>query len=433
MGDRLALARARLLVPAACSASLAIVATVLCGAHRAGRASRTLTPVVKRGPSATLHVLIPAQDEAAALPGLLADLGAQDYRAADGRRSFFVVVVDDHSRDGTFEVALRAGWDAGLGDDLAVIRRLPSSSPDGKASALAAAPWGATGVDAIVVLDADARLDPDFLSRVGRRVAAGSSAFTVRRRTYHAGVSLFAEAQAAEQDLDSIQLRSRIALGGAGEFRGNGMVLTPAALADAGGWPCGSLTEDLDLSTRLAARGRRIDWAAEITAWEAPTATASALARQRLRWAEGSVRRLLALLPQALASRSLPFVAKIDLAIYSGQAVLPPIVLGAALGGLRRRRPGAPLILVGLYIAVGSVLAWAGSDDPPAVEPVRAHPLGPDSGVRPRSPVAPGRVMRAGLGGVFATHWLVAVPAALARIAFRRGAPTFERTRDRVL
>jgi len=53
----------------------------------------------------TLDVLIPARDEAAALPHVLADLP----RAGEGWRVRRVVVVDNGSRDATADVACAAG------------------------------------------------------------------------------------------------------------------------------------------------------------------------------------------------------------------------------------------------------------------------------------------------------------------------------------
>ena len=97
-------------------------------------------------------MLIPARDEATALPHLLASLRAQ-VRPADE-----VLVVDDASSDGTGDVARAAG-----------VRVLETSGPpagwSGKCWALHRGQAEATG-DLLVFLDADVTLAPDGLARI---------------------------------------------------------------------------------------------------------------------------------------------------------------------------------------------------------------------------------------------------------------------------
>jgi len=364
-------------------------------------------------------VVIPARDEAGALPDLLRDLGAQDHRDRDGRPRFTVVVIDDRSSDGTATVAIAAAERAGLGTCFHVVSRAPGARPDGKGAALAAVPRSLLGEAAIVILDADARIASDFLRRAAARVAVGTPVITARRRVRHADSGRLAAAQAAEQTMDGLQLRARTALGGFGELRGNGMVVTPGVLESAGGWPAGSLTEDLDLSMRLATLGVRVVWGADLVAWEAPTATAAALFRQRLRWAEGSVRRFLALLLPALASRDLPISAKVDVVGSAVQLILPQFLVGVAIGGIRRRRPALPVILGATYVGVATGLTWVA--------------LGQEAAFDGQSMPRRARLARSVLGGSFAAHWLPVVPLTLIRIATRSGPTTYARTRDRLL
>ena len=358
-----------------------------------------------------ITVLVPARDEVAHIPGLLRDLGRQDLGAKGEPLRLRVVVIDDRSVDGTGAAAEAAIRDAGL--DGRVIRR---EGPGGaKGDALRHVPADATGGSLfIVVLDADARVAPDFVRRVAECSPAGAAAFTVRRHILGVDRSLFARLQDDEQALDAWILAGRIGLGGAGELRGNGMVLTPEALAAAGGWPAGVLTEDLEFSTALLTAGIPIGWEGAAAVEETAAGTLAALARQRLRWAEGSARRFLAQLPQALESRSAPRAARLDLALYAGQLALPPVIVGTAARAIGRGRPGPLAALVGVYVAVGGLLAW--------------HAIGVlQHGVNPGP-----RVVRALAVGVFSMHWLVAVPVGLARIAFGPETVTFRPTRDRL-
>jgi 4,4'-diaponeurosporenoate glycosyltransferase len=105
-------------------------------------------------------VVVPARDEEASLPALLASLRPQLGPADE------LVVVDDHSTDRTAEVA------AGGGATVVAGRPLPAGWT-GKAWALHQG-VAATAAPGIVVLDADVVLEPDALDGlVGARDASG--------------------------------------------------------------------------------------------------------------------------------------------------------------------------------------------------------------------------------------------------------------------
>jgi hypothetical protein len=358
-----------------------------------------------------ITVLIPARDEAAHLPALLGDLGRQELLSTAGPLHLRVVVIDDRSVDGTGAAAAAAIGDAGL--DGWVIRR---DGPGGaKGDALRDVPAEAIGDSRLlVVLDADARVASDFIRRMAGHLAAGAAAFTARRRIAWADRFRLARLQDDEQALDSWILAGRIGLGGAGELRGNGMAVTPEALAAAGGWPAHVLTEDLELSTALLAAGTAVAWGGDVVVEETAAATMAGLARQRLRWSEGSARRFLTQMPRVLLSRRVPVAARLDLALYAGQLVLPPLAIGAATRALIHGRRGPVGVLVGVYVAAGTVLAW--------------HAIGR---LQPAMDTR-WRAERALAAGVFSAHWLVAVPVALARIALGPGTVTFAQTRDRL-
>lgn len=422
-GERAAGAAGRRTAVVAAGLGFASWAVIVAASRRAETLDPSATgwasPAADQAHRSHVDVVIPARDEARALPTLLGDLGVQDHRDTVGQPKFTVIVVDDGSTDGTAKVAAAAARRAGLGPWFHIVSRPPGARPDGKGAALSAVPRSLLGGEAVVVLDADARIAPDFLNRSAAWVAMGTPVVTARRRVRHAEAGWLAAAQATEQTLDGLQLRARAVLGGYGELRGNGMVVSRTALDRAGGWPAGSLTEDLELSMRLAARGVPIVWAADLVASEAPTATVAALGRQRLRWAEGSIRRLFLLMPAVLRSTNLPPAAKVDLAGSAAQLILPQFLVGAALGGIRRRSLALPLSLGGMYVGVAIGLCWVGLGDEAVF----------DDRPMPRR----ARLVRSLIGGSFGTLWLVMVPVALARVATCPGPTTFEKTRDRLL
>jgi hypothetical protein len=359
----------------------------------------------------TMSVIVAARDEAAVLPRLVRDIAEQDYRTDAGLPMFEVIVVDDRSIDGTAQAALRAAAGAGIGDVTRLVRRGEiegATLPDGKGAALTAAQPEICRGDVVVVLDADARVGPSFLRTIAGYIAAGADALTCRRRIAGAREDDLAGAQADEQTIDGELQRGRWALGGCSELRGDGIVVRRDLLERVGGWRAEALTEDLDLSSRLAAaEGVRVAWAIDAQVWEEPVGDWPSLWRQRLRWAEGSIRRTLEHGAAVVRSPHLSPTARLDFAVYAGQLAMPPVIIGSILGGLRRGRIGLPRRLLALYVAAAAGLAW---------DALRWEH---DEAGRPLP--AAERARRAVRAVGFGAIWLAAVPMALWRLATHDG------------
>jgi hypothetical protein len=361
----------------------------------------------------TFSVVVAARDEAGVLPNLIADLGAQDHRTDDARPKFELIVIDDRSMDGTPQAALRAASAAGIGAVTRLVRRT-GDVPDGKGAALTAVPPDTCRGDVVVVLDADARIAPSFLTTVAGYVAAGADALTARRRIFGPDRSHLAGAQADEQTLDGEIQRGRWALGGCSEFRGNGIIIRRTLLEEVGGWRAEALTEDIDLSSRIAAaRGIRVAWAIDAEVWEEPVTAWRDLWRQRVRWAEGAVRRTFEHGGAVLRSDRLSLGARLDFAAYAGQLAIPPLILGAVARAVRTGRSRVAVVLVGSYAAVTVGLGF---------DSLRWETR------RDGAPLVTGeRAMRAGRLALFGAVWLAAVPAALWRLATRLGPVTYDK------
>jgi len=369
-------------------------------------AAEALSASTDSGP--TFSIVVGARDEASVLRRLVADIGGQDYRDARGEPSFELIVVDDRSIDGTGEAVRKAAVEHGIDAVTRVIERRGEKLADGKGAALSAAQPEVCRGDVVLVLDADARLEPWFLRRAAGYFAAGANAVTARRRILDADAGWLECAQADEQTLDGELNRGRWAMGGCSEFRGNGIMIRRELLASVGGWRPEALTEDVDLSTRIAAAaGERVAWALDVEVWEEPVRSAGNLWRQRLRWAEGALRRAFEHGPAVVRSSKLPLAARLDFAAYVGQLAVPIVVVGAATSAAVTGRKRSLVSILAGYLGISALLGW---------DALRWERRTDGSSLGTMERLA--RTLRV---TVFNAFWLAVVPRALLNLAFRRG------------
>jgi cellulose synthase/poly-beta-1,6-N-acetylglucosamine synthase-like glycosyltransferase len=359
-----------------------------------------------------ITVVVPAADEASVVAGVASDLSAQVY-GSGGANRFEVVLVDDGSDDGTARSAQQAAPDA------RILRREPGSRPRTKGAVLA---WAADEMrgemrgEIVAVLDADSRIAPDFLAAAVRAWQRDpeAGALQVQRRASNRARGWLPAAQDEEQLMDMASQCGRWATDGTAELRGNGMFVRAAALRAAGGWSDHALTEDLDLSTRLTAAGQRVALAPEVEIREQAVQDLAALWQQRMRWAEGSLRRLIEHGPGLLANTRLPFGRRLDFLLFVGEFLIPPVFVTSILASLLTiPLPGAAdwTVPVTLFVGYGLgtyLLGIAGLA-------ARGGPLLPQLG----------RALR---GALFLSHWLLVVPAALLKIAVGPATSGFART-----
>jgi 1,2-diacylglycerol 3-beta-glucosyltransferase len=346
-----------------------------------------------------VSLVVPARNEAAVIDDTVRALAALRYHHG-ATPGFEALVVDDGSADGTGDAARAAVGAA----PITVRRREPGSGPATKGAVLAFGMPYLKG-DVIGAIDADTRVEPLFLERAMRAWARdrGADALQVARLPRNADVSWLTRAQAEEQLMDMASQCGRWATDGTAELRGNGMFVRRAALEAVGGWSEDALTEDLELSTRLSVHGRHVTLAPEAEVREEAVESLGDLWHQRLRWAEGSLRRLLEHGPRLMAGRQ-PISRKADFLAFTGEFLVPPLFVAtivASLATIPLPRPADWTVPISLFIGYGLgvfLLALAGL----RASGVRGLPL----------------VGRATRGALFLSHWLLVVPVALLRIAF---------------
>jgi 1,2-diacylglycerol 3-beta-glucosyltransferase len=396
---------------AAIALSLVYVAYLALRGYQAMRDAHHAPLVEGSRPWVTL--IVAARNEEPVIGATIASLVGQDYEEGWDPR-FDIVVVDEGSTDQSGALARQAA--TMHPDRLEVVRREPGDGPSMKAAALSFAHTLARG-EVIGVLDADASVAPDFVARVMRAWQADpiAAAIQAQRRAHNRDDGWLAAAQDEELLMDMASQCGRLATDGSAELRGNGMFVRRDALERLGGWNPTALTEDLELSTRLVAAGERVALAPQVEVGEEAVITLQGLWRQRLRWAEGSIRRLIELGPGLLRAPDVPLRRTLDFLAFTGEFVIPPLFVTTIIASLLTiplPRPADWTVPASLFLGYGIgtlLLALAG--------------------LAARGERGPGLVGRAGRGSLFLSHWLVVVPVALLRIAVGRHATSFIQTR----
>jgi rSAM/selenodomain-associated transferase 2 len=175
--------------------------------------------------SAPLAVVIPARDEAARLPALLADVARAPWLVGE------ICVVDGGSADATARVARLAG--------ARVLRAAPNRGGQlGEGIAATTAPW-------LLLLHADGRLPPCWPALVGTALRQGPW----RCWTFHLAI---ADASPALRLVEAaVAWRTLV---GQLPYGDQGLLVSRQALDAVGGVAPIPLMEDLDLVLRLRAR-----------------------------------------------------------------------------------------------------------------------------------------------------------------------------------
>ena len=230
----------------------------------------------------------------------------------------------------------------------------------------------------MLVLDADADLQPDLLERlIPYAEAGGWAAVQLRKAEVNAEVNWLTRAQAMEMAFDAFIQEGRLARGGVAELRGNGQLLRRDAVHTAGGFNEATITDDLDLSFRFLLAGLPVGVLWDPPVCEEAVLTVPALWRQRQRWAEGGLQRFLDYGDQLISDRLNGAQKRDLLAFFILQYVLPVMAVADLAGALLTRTPPGmwPFSVVALGLSGFSIAAGCGrrSEGPPLPAPTPLH------------------------------------------------------------
>lgn len=261
-----------------------------------------------------VSVMIPAHNEEAVISSTIARVFEMDYP------NYEVIVIDDRSTDNTASVI--KGLEASYNGRLKTLIRDKNAFP-GKSAVLNDALALAKG-EAILVFDADAQMDKDFLTNLVYELQPKDvGAVQARKVVKNKDVNLLTKCQNNEMTIDTSCQVTRDAVKGAVELRGNGELIKRAALEDIGGWNNYTITDDLDMSTRLHIKGWDVRFCKDTIVYEEGIMYLMPLYRQRRRWLEGTIRRYLEYFWDIMTSKKMSLRVRMDTIAYISEFVMP--------------------------------------------------------------------------------------------------------------
>jgi cellulose synthase/poly-beta-1,6-N-acetylglucosamine synthase-like glycosyltransferase/peptidoglycan/xylan/chitin deacetylase (PgdA/CDA1 family) len=223
-----------------------------------------------------VSIIVPAYNEELVVERTIRSLLASEYT------NYEIIVVDDGSQDNTSQVVADK-----FGSDQRVT--LLTVTNAGKAAALNTGLRHARG-EVVVALDADTLFDPQTVGALAHRFYDKNLGAIAGNAKVGNRVNLVTRWQALEyitsQNMDRRAFASlnciTVVPGAVGAWRKD-------LLVEAGGFPSDTLAEDQDLTLRIRRLGYWIGYEETAIAWTEAPHDLKSLAKQRFRWAYGTL------------------------------------------------------------------------------------------------------------------------------------------------
>lgn len=332
------------------------------------RTRRNSAPAAAVEDGPLVSVLVPAYNEEQVIGATITSLLASTYAHLE------ILVIDDGSKDGTYEAALRATSDPRV--------RVLRKENGGKGMALN---WGlerASG-EWVVAIDADTIFEPETISYLVEHLRDPKVGAVAGNIKIGNATSLLTCCQHVEY-IVGINLDKRffdllgcvpVVPGAVGAWR-------KSAIQAVGGYSAGTMAEDADLTLSVQRAGYRVVYEDRARAWtEAPTSV-ECLMKQRLRWTFGTLQclwkhRTAFFNPKSgsLGMVGMPYIAFYHALLLAGPLVDGLFILGC-LAGWWKTMLLLSLPYLGVELGMAALAFWMDGEPVWNIWPVVAQRLG---------------------------------------------------------
>ena len=236
--------------------------------------------VVERGALPSFSIVVPAKNEGNMIDRLFNALSRLDYP----KDKVEIIVVEDGSGDDTFSLCEK------FASTLGNVKILQQSRSNGKPSALNFGLQHCQG-DLVAVFDADNVPAADVLLKAARYFEDSSvAAVQGRTMSINQGENMLTQFISYEEAVwCEAYLRGKDCLGLFVHLKGSCQFIRRNVLQKLSGFDVNTLSEDMELSARLAENGYGIRYAGDVCAWQETPSNLKTLFRQRTRWFRGTM------------------------------------------------------------------------------------------------------------------------------------------------
>lgn len=240
-------------------------------------------PEKKAAEKRRIALVVPARGESKVIGDLFASIRAQDY----DRGFFDVNVIVKEADDPTVAIAEKEGARVFVVEE----QTCKGDALDGFFKALGGAEL--ENYAAFAIVDADAVLAPDFVSRLNDALEHKRDIFVVKKLLKNAlggkeANSVFADCSALSYPMvDDLSNRYRTLKNLPVNLCGQGLMVRKEVIKEVGGWPYRSLTEDLELKMDAVLRGFTAMYYPAAALYTEEPLRHSENHRRRVRWLTG--------------------------------------------------------------------------------------------------------------------------------------------------
>jgi cellulose synthase/poly-beta-1,6-N-acetylglucosamine synthase-like glycosyltransferase len=274
----------------------------------------------------SITVIVPMHNEERVGEHVLEALARSNYPTSRLR----IIAVNDRSTDRTGQIINAC---AGRYEFIEPVHRCQGKA--GKAAVLQEASKLTTD-DIILVFDADYIPSPNLVALLATAFVDPEVGAVMGRVVPHnIGDSILAATLSKERAAGyQIHQECRRRAGLVPQYGGTVGGVRREALEECGGWNDGSLTEDTDLTCRLALRGWQVEYINAAECYEEVPVTWVVRRRQLIRWVQGHTECLYRYGFEIAKSRRLTNVRKIDLLLHLSCYLTAPVMLAGWLASL---------------------------------------------------------------------------------------------------
>lgn len=234
----------------------------------------------KYEPKNKFGIVIAARNEEVVIGNLVDSLRQQNYP----KELYDIIVVPNNCKDNTKGVAEAHG--ATIYEPKSVIR----SKGDVLKEVFDHLLTRDYDYDAFLVFDADNVVDENFISEMNNAIIDGSEVAQGYRSSKNPYDNYMTGNSTIYYGLvNRFFNRPRTSIGMSGMINGTGFMVKASLLRELGGYRTTTLTEDIEFSTQIILKGKKINWIPEAITYDEQPHTFDASWKQRMRWTIGTL------------------------------------------------------------------------------------------------------------------------------------------------